>query len=303
MRLVYLILSILLLAAGCTKDSVQYHGSGVFETVDTIVSSRSMGEIIELNVEEGLPVKAGDVVGKIDSRQLELKKEQIVNGMVSARDRLVNIPLQSAPYEEDIKKYKKEVERFKKLVKSDAANKKQLEDVEYALLSSIKRKDAFVDKMNKTNNAVYNEIEGLKIQLSQIEDSISKSQIVVPDNGTVTMKYAETGEFAQTGRPLFKVSDVSNITLRAYVTADIVTKIKLGGTASVFADYGSSGVRQYNGIITWISDRAEFTPKTIPSRDERSNLVYGVKISLKNDGILKKGMYGQVRFEGIGLED
>lgn len=301
MRVVYLILSILLVT-GCVKDNNQYHGSGVFETVDTIVSSRSMGEIIELNVEEGMSVKAGEVAGRIDSRQLELKKEQLVNGIVTARDKLINISLQSAPYDEEIKKYKKEVERFKKLVQSDAANRKQLEDVEYALSSSIKRKDAALDSMRKNNNAVYNEIEGLKIQLSQIDDSISKAQIVVPDNGTVTMKYAETGEFAQAGKPLFKVSDVSNIILRAYVTADIVTQIKLGDTATVFADYGSSGVRQYTGTITWVSDRAEFTPKTIPSRDERSNVVYGVKISLKNDGLLKKGMYGQVRFEGIGLE-
>lgn len=294
---------LLFILAGCGRSDKLEHGSGVFETDDITVSAKSSGEIVEFNIEEGMILKAGYIAGYLDSSQLILKKEQLVNAVITARSKLIDVDKQIAPYNEEIKKYKKEVERFKRLVKSDAVNKKQLEDMEFALSSALKKKEAVEDNFKQTNNVILNQIEDLKIQIKQIDDSISKTVINVSDNGTVLVKYVEKGEFVQAGRPLFKMADVSRITLRAYVTADILTQVKLGSSATVYADFGREGFKQYNGKVTWISDRAEFTPKTVPSRDERSNLVYGVKIVVNNDGFIKKGMYGQVRFDNIGLND
>lgn len=296
------LLIFLVFIAGCSKENNTSHASGVFESEDVIVSALAAGEITKFDVEEGLELQKDTVVGNIDNKQLQLKKLQLQNAIYSAKNKLINIDTQIAPIDEEIIKYKKEVTRFTSLVKSNAANQKQLDDVKAAYTAAQKKRSATLDTMQLNNKAVENEINGLKIQIAQIEDNIQKSYIKAPINGVVLTKYASAYEFVQTGKPLFKIADVSTLILRAYVTADILTQVKLGDTAEIMADFGKKSMKKYTGNIIWISDKAEFTPKTIPTRDERSNLVYAVKIQVKNDGYLRKGMYGEVIFNNITAE-
>lgn len=301
MRKIALLIFILFIA-GCNKENNVSHASGVFESEDVIVSALAVGEITKFDVEEGLVLQKDTVVGNIDNKQLQLKKLQLQNAIYSAEVKLINIDTQLAPIDEEITKYKKEVNRFTNLVKSNAANQKQLDDVKAAYTAAQKKRSATLDTMQQNNKAVENEINGLKIQIAQIDDNIQKSYIKAPIDGVVLTKYANVYEFAQTGKPLFKMADVSTLILRAYVTADILTQVKLGDTAEIMADFGKESMKKYTGNIIWISDKAEFTPKTIPTRDERSNLVYAVKIQVKNDGYLRKGMYGEVIFNNITAE-
>lgn len=289
----------LLIITGCSSGEIKTHASGVFETDDVIISSKSMGEITVLNVNEGDMLQKGTLVGQIDSTQLQLQKKTLENAIVSAESKIVNVEVQLAPLDEEVNKYKNEVERFKRLVASSAANKKQLDDVTSAFNAARKQREATYDTLTKSNTVILNEINGLKIQIAQIDDNIKKSLIYAPMDGMVLTKYANAFEFAQMGKPLFKMADISTLILRAYVTGDILTQVKVGDEAKIFADFGKNNIKEYTGKITWISEKAEFTPKTIPTRDERSNLVYAVKITVQNDGYLRKGMYGEVIFNNI----
>ena len=134
----------------------------------------------------------------------------------------------------------------------------------------------------------------MDIQIEQINDQLKKCRIINPINGTVLVKYAEANELALPGKTLYKIADIENMIFRAYITSDLLTKLKIGQDVKVFADFGE-GTRAYKGKVEWISSKSEFTPKTIQTKDERANLVYAVKIAVKNDGFLKIGMYGAVR--------
>lgn len=298
MKKIFIFITFLIIT-GCSIGEIKTHASGVFETDDVIISSKSMGEITALNVNEGDMLQKGTLVGQIDSTQLQLQKKTLENAIVSAESKIVNVEVQLAPLDEEVNKYKQEVERFKRLVASSAANKKQLDDVTSAFNAARKQREATYDTLTKSNTVILNEINGLKIQIAQIDDNIKKSLIYAPMDGMVLTKYANAFEFAQMGKPLFKMADISTLILRAYVTGDILTQVKVGDEAKIFADFGKNNIKEYTGKITWISEKAEFTPKTIPTRDERSNLVYAVKITVQNDGYLRKGMYGEVIFNNI----
>lgn len=298
MKKIFIFITFLIIT-GCSSGEIKTHASGVFETDDVIISSKSMGEITALNVNEGDMLQKGTLVGQIDSTQLQLQKKTLENAIVSAESKIVNVEVQLAPLDEEVNKYKQEVERFKRLVASSAANKKQLDDVTSAFNAARKQREATYDTLTKSNTVILNEINGLKIQIAQIDDNIKKSLIYAPMDGMVLTKYANAFEFAQMGKPLFKMADISTLILRAYVTGDILTQVKVGDEAKIFADFGKNNIKEYTGKITWISEKAEFTPKTIPTRDERSNLVYAVKITVQNDGYLRKGMYGEVIFNNI----
>lgn len=298
MKKIFIFITFLIIT-GCSSGEIKTHASGVFETDDVIISSKSMGEITALNVKEGDMLKKGTLIGQIDSTQLQLQKKTLENAVVSAESKIVNVEVQLAPLDEEVNKYKQEVERFKRLVASSAANKKQLDDVTSAYNAARKQREATYDTLTKGNTVILNEINGLKIQIAQVDDNIKKSLIYAPMDGMVLTKYANAFEFAQMGKPLFKMADISSLILRAYVTGDILTQVKVGDEAKIFADFGKNNIKEYTGKIIWISEKAEFTPKTIPTRDERSNLVYAVKITVQNDGYLRKGMYGEVIFNNI----
>ena len=285
----------LLFFSSCRDKNGAYDASGVFEATEVIVSAQGTGELVELNIEEGCEVTAGSQLGCIDTVQLYLKKEQLLANKVSVESRRYDISRQIASLQQQIATQKKEQARFENLVESNAANQKQLDDINAQLALLDKQLSAQIETLENNNRSVGGELLALSAQIAQIEDQIVKNRISSPIDGTILSKYAEPGELAVHGRVLFKVADMENLFLRVYITADQLTSMKIGQPVSVFADEGVSGRRRYDGTVTWISDKAEFTPKTIQTRDERANLVYAVKIAVKNDGYIKRGMYGEIK--------
>lgn len=203
---------------------------------------------------------------------------------------------QLATLRQQIAIQKREQSRYEKLVKADAANQKQLDDILYQIEVLEKQLAATAEKLISSNSSISNQSASLQAQTAQIDDQIENARIVSPIGGTVLAKYAEAGEYATPGKALFKVAAIENMKLRAYLTADQLTGIQIGQPVKVYADQGKSGRKEYPGILIWISDQAEFTPKTIQTRDERSNLVYAIKVAVKNDGYIKQGMYGEIKF-------
>ena len=177
-----------------------------------------------------------------------------------------------------------------------AATTKQLDDIESQI--EILNNQLEAQKSSLTNSTLSLDAQSLSIatQIDAIEDKLEKSKIKSPISGTILSKYAQTGEFTTVGKPLFKVADMDNVYLRAYVTSAQLNKIKLGDNVTVFADYGGDNIREYQGTIEWIASKNEFTPKNIQTDDERENLVYAIKVAVKNDGYIKLGMYGGIRF-------
>jgi HlyD family secretion protein len=202
-----------------------------------------------------------------------------------------------AAFQKQLETLKREQKRFENLVKANAANQKQLDDINSQIDVVTKQLEAQTELLNSGNSSLSEEGQSLRIQIAQIDDMIRNSLIKSPIHGLVLDKYAEQGELAVQGRALFKVADITNMQLRVYITAAQLTTIKLGQKVTLYADWGEKERRSYSGTITWISDKAEFTPKTIQTRDERANLVYAVKIAVTNDGYIKKGMYGEVSFK------
>ncbi len=279
----------------CTNKKSAYDASGVFETTEVIVSAKGNGEILQFLIEEGQEVEAETPLGVIDTMQLYLKKEQLQAGIRAMNSRKVTVSRQIASLQEQITKQKTEQRRFETLVSQNAATQKQLDDIVSALATLEKQLIAQTETLNNANNSLTNEQESVIIQIAQIDDQIKNAIIKSPVKGYVLNKYAQTGELAAYGRALFKVADLNRMYLRAYITAGQLTQIKLGQQVAVFADRGESDRNEYQGTVSWISDKAEFTPKTIQTRDERANLVYAIKIAVHNDGYIKKGMYGELR--------
>lgn len=279
----------------CGNGNDTYDASGVFEATEVIVSAKGTGELMQFDLQEGQVVEANKQVGYIDTIQLYLKKVQLLAGMKAVESRHYNVAKQIASIQQQITTQKTEQKRYENLVKLNAANQKQLDDIIAQIALLEKQLSAQTETLENNNKSISGESLGLEAQIAQIEDLIEKSIISSPINGTILSKYAEAGELAMQGRTLFKVADIENMHLRVYITADQLTALKIGQQVKVYADQGKSDRKEYPGIITWISDKAEFTPKTIQTRDERANLVYAVKVAVKNDGLIKKGMYGEIK--------
>ncbi|MDR2920840.1 MAG: HlyD family efflux transporter periplasmic adaptor subunit [Tannerella sp.] len=279
----------------CGNGNRTYDASGVFEATEVIVSAKNTGELVQFDIQEGQDLEAGKQIGCIDTTQLYLKKVQLLANMKAVDSRHYNVSKQIASIQQQIATQKTEQKRYENLVRSNAANQKQLDDVNAQITLLEKQLVAQTETLENNNRSVSGESMGLEAQVAQIEDQIRKSIISSPINGTVLSKYAEQGELAAQGRTLFKVADIDDMKLRVYITADQLTSLKIGQQVKVYADQGKSDRKEYPGTITWISDKAEFTPKTIQTRNERANLVYAVKITVKNDGYIKKGMYGEIK--------
>lgn len=295
--LTYSSLLVLALAiTSCGKGNKAYDASGVFESTEVTVSAEGNGRIMSLDLQEGDRLEAGAVVGCIDTVQLYLSKIQLEASRRAVGSGRLNISRQIAALESQIAKQRQELDRFTKLEQAGASNRKQVEDIQAQLDILERQLAAQKESLQNTNSNVSGQADALEAQVMQLEDKIRKCVITSPVSGTILAKYSEAGELAVQGRALFKVADLDNIRLRAYITADQLTGLKLGQSVKVFADQGTSGRKEYAGTLVWISDKAEFTPKTIQTRDERANLVYTVKIAVKNDGLIKLGMYGEVKF-------
>jgi len=286
-----------LILSSCAEKKSPYDASGVFEVTEVIVSARASGELIGFDVTEGQEVEADKPLGYIDTTQLYLKKMQLMANMKSVESRQHNVSKQIAPLHQQIAAQQAEQKRFEKLVQSNAATQKQLDDVNAQLAILEKQLAAQTEMLESGNRGVSGESSGLSMQVAQIVDQINKSVVTSPISGVVLSKYAQRGEWATQGKSLFKVGDIKKMNLRVYITADRLTSLKIGQSVKVYADRGKSDRAEYAGTVVWISDKAEFTPKTIQTRDERANLVYAVKIAVQNDGYIKRGMYGEIKIE------
>ena len=286
-----------ILWVACGRGNEDFDASGIFESTEVVVSAEANGRIVALDVEEGDELEAGQQVGSVDSVQLYLKKVQLEASAQGIGSKRADIAKQVAATREQIAKAERERTRCRNLLARDAGTQKQLDDAEAQLAVLKKQLEAQLSTLERTNQGVSDEQRAAEAQIMQLEDQLRKCRVVSPASGTVLAKYAEAGEVTAAGKPLFKLADLRHVFLRAYVSGSQLSEVKVGQSVKVYADEGEDGRREYAGRVTWISGQAEFTPKTIQTRDERANLVYAVKIAVENDGLLKLGMYGEVKFQ------
>lgn len=287
---------LLVIFLGCNNGNGKFDATGTFESEEVIVSSEAMGKIVMLNVDEGMQLKQNQLVGVVDTLQLFLKKKQLEASIKAVLSKQPDIETQLATIEEQIKTALIEKRRIENLFKSNAAATKMLDDINAQLDLLDKQYKATKSNLSITKLGLQNEIYPLLAQVEQIEDQIKKSIILNPVDGTVLTRYAKQNEVTTNAKALYKIADLSTMTLRAYINGDQLGEIKLGQKVKVYVDKGDGKQKELSGAIYWVSSKAEFTPKTIQTKDERANLVYAIKVHVQNDGYLKIGMYGEVKF-------
>ena len=298
MKSFYLLLSGLafLFLLSCNKSKDNYDATGSFEATEIIVSSQANGKIVEFTVNEGEQLQQGQQVGLIDSTQLHLQKMSLLSNQRGVRAQQPDIRTQTAAIQEQIRTLEREKARVQRLLASNAANRKQLDDIESQIDVLQRQLSAQTSTLQKNTQNISAQGSTLDFQIAQLEDQLEKTRIVSPISGMVLNKYVEMGELAGMGTPLFKIADTNTLYLRAYVTNDQLAQIKISDEVTVSVDAGDGKMKPYTGTLNWISDKSEFTPKTIQTKNERANLVYAIKIAVPNDGYLKIGMYGEVVF-------
>lgn len=290
----FLTISLASLCVACGTKEVAWDATGTFEATQITVSAQGNGEIEWLSLYDGQQLDSAQVVGIIDTIQLSLKKAQLVASRSGAMSRRADIAKQIASIEQQIAWQSEELKRYQALVKNSAATQKQVDDISNQISVLNRELVAQRSTLENTNRSITDDGRAIEVQIAQNQDMLSKCYITSPIKGTVLVRLMEAAEYATTGKPIFEIADMNDMYIRAYITANQLTQMKLGQSVKVYSDFGAESQRQYDGVVQWISSRAEFTPKTIQTRDERANLVYAVKISVRNDGYLKIGMYGQV---------
>lgn len=285
----------LLLAGLCACSSEEnYDATGTFEATEVTISAESTGKIISMSAEEGKTVQMGEILGEIDSTQYCLQRKQLraqQNAILSSRP---DVQKQLAATEEQITKFKTELSRVENMLKDGAATRKQLDDVQAQLRIAEGQKEALLSTLTSNTSTINSNAAALGAQIDLLSDNIKKCQITSPINGTIISKYSQKGEFTAVARPLFKVADLENMYVRAYFTSEQLSSISLGQEVKVIADYGADEQKEYTGKIVWIASKSEFTPKGIQTKDSRANLVYAVKVAVKNDGLLKIGLSANI---------
>ncbi|MDP4263781.1 MAG: HlyD family efflux transporter periplasmic adaptor subunit [Bacteroidota bacterium] len=302
--------SLLLFVTACNNKNGNYDASGTFEVDEVVVSSLATGKILSFNIEEGSVIHKDSIVGQVDPTGLNLQKQEVEATIESLGQQTANVEPQVKLLEDQLAVQQSQLAnllhektRIENLLKQDAATGKQLDDINAQVDVVQKQINVMQQQINVQKNNVGTQNRGilsqgkpLKKRAAQIEDQLQKTNIMNPVGGTVITKYAEAGEMTSGGKALYKIADLSIMTLRAYITGTQLSQVKLGQQVKVLVDDGADKYKEFPGTITWISDKAEFTPKTIQTKDERANLVYAMKVKVKNDGYLKIGMYGEVKF-------
>jgi HlyD family secretion protein len=284
------------LLISCSNKNGKFDATGTFESEEVIVSSEAMGKLLKFEVEEGMTLKKDQIVGLVDTTQLYLKKKQLQSTIKSVLSKQPDIPTQLAAIKEQIATAEREKNRIENLVSSDAATTKQLDDINSQLEVLNKQYDATKSSLTITKEGIQSETLPLIAQVEQIQDQINKSIIKNPIDGTVLTRYAKQDEITSSGKALYKIADLSEMILRAYINGDQLGQVKLDQKVKVYVDKGNGKQKELEGEVYWVSSKAEFTPKTIQTKDERANLVYAIKVRVKNDGYVKIGMYGEVKF-------
>lgn len=291
----FMIFAAAALLVGCGKKDKDYDATGTFEATEVTVSAEQTGKLMMFDITEGDKIEAGRQVGLIDTVQLYLKARQMGATKLVYSAQKPETQKQIAATRQQIAKARQEVNRYTQLVKEDAANRKLLDDAKSQLQVLERQLEAQTSSLNTSTRSLNAQMGTVDVEKLQIADQLQKCHILSPISGTVLDKYAEPGEFATIGKPLFKIADTDNMYLRAYITSDQLRSVKIGQQVKVFSDYGGGNRKEYRGTVTWISSKSEFTPKTILTNDERADLVYAIKIAVKNDSYIKIGMYGEVK--------
>jgi HlyD family secretion protein len=293
-RSLILVVFFILYFSSCTTDNNKADGYGNFEAKEVIISAEVNGKIMELSFNEGDKVQAKQVIGNIDTSQLFLKKKQLIASINAIRSRIQDIQIQLDVLLQKKENIAREKERLEKLLKDNAATQKQYDDISGELLVIEKQIIATRKTLETTNRRILSEINPIEVQIEQLNDQIEKSKIISPIEGVILNKFVEVGELAVFGKPLFKIADIENMILKVYISGSQLASIKIGDKVKVLIDSEKRSIKQFEGVVEWISDKAEFTPKIIQTKEERVNLVYAVKIAVKNDGTIKMGMPGEM---------
>lgn len=310
-RMTNIVILSFILFAGCSESEHQFDGSGAFMATEIVVSSEATGTILSLEVVEGQSLTKGQVVGIVDTTLLHLQKEQIQAQILSILEGLPNVKAQTQYFDQQIQlaqitlnHLRKEEDRIRNLLEVEAATQKQLDDIAAQADQAEQKINVLKNQKQAQASALSTQRAGLEAkpmplqaQMEVINEKIRRSRIVNPTEGTILATYAEEGEYTSQGKPMYRIADLGNIRLKAYIPGNQFTNLKLNQKVTVFTDDGAGGYRSDTGTITWISDKAEFTPKTVQTKDERVNMVYAIKVSLPNeDGRYKIGMYGEIKF-------
>lgn len=294
MRYLQILLAVAAVLCSSCSGKTEFDACGNFEADEILVSSQGTGQLMWSDIQEGMTVTAGNTLGIIDTVQLYLQKAQLESQLKSLMSSRPDVESQVASLRSQIANLKSEKSRLERLVAKGAAPTKQVDDIKAQIVILESQLDAQLSALSKNTSAVEFNANAISAQIDMIEDKISKCHIVSPVNGTVIAKYIHAGELVGMGTPIMKVADLENMFLRAYFTSDQLGSIVLGDKVTVTADFGGEQQFQYEGKIVWISSESEFTPKSIQTRNTRANLVYAVKIAVRNDGRLKIGTYGEV---------
>ncbi|MDR1113055.1 MAG: efflux RND transporter periplasmic adaptor subunit [Bacteroidales bacterium] len=295
-RLFYIITALLCCFTACNNGDQEADAYGVFEATEIIISSENNGKLLEFNVQEGHTYEKGTKLGYIDTFQLYLQIQQLDASIKATLARRPDMPSQVRALQDKLSTLEKEEMRVKNLVNANAASTKDLDDLTAEINITKSQILATKSTLNITSQSIMEEVEAMYFQKLQLENALSKCHLRAPITGTVLKKYIEVNELAFQGKPLYKIADLSNMYIQVYVTEDQLAALKHGQKVKVSVD-ASKGSKYFDGQITWISSKAEFTPKMIQTKKERVNLVYAVKVGFKNDGSAKIGMPGDVKFE------
>ena len=297
MKKIVALASIVTMLAACGNKEKDYDATGTFEATETTVSAEQSGVLLAFNVNEGDNVEAGREIGMVDTTQIWLKIRQLGATKEVYASQKPDMEKQIAATRQQLLKARQEQRRYQELVNDGAAPAKMLDDATSQVQVLQKQLDAQMSSLSVSSRSLDRQMAATDVQVTQLRDQLRKCHVVAPTSGSVLEKYVERGEFVAMGKPLFKIADTDHMFLRAYVTSAQLQQVKLGQKVKVFADFGDGKKSAYDGTVTWISSRSEFTPKTILTDDERAYLVYAVKIAVQNDGYAKIGMYGEVKFQ------
>jgi HlyD family secretion protein len=290
----YMVVTIIIFS--CTNNNNKFDATGTFEATEVIISSEASGKLLVFDLDEGEVLKRGQMIGAIDSTQLYMTKLQLRENQKAVLAGKPDVKTQIEATKKEIENTQSEKKRIENLVKGEVASQKQLDDINTKLAVLESRLAAQQSSLNTTTSTLTQQSNAIDVQMAMVQDQLRKCTIINPIEGTVLTKYAMQNEMTMPGKALYKIADLSTVILRAYISGNQLSQIKLGQSVKVLVDASDNGYKEYAGTITWVSDKAEFTPKTIQTKEERANLVYAIKIDVKNDGYLKLGMYGEVKF-------
>jgi HlyD family secretion protein len=295
MQKIYVLAGVALMMAACGGNEKAYDATGTFEATETTVYAEQSGALLSFSVNEGDMIEAGKEVGLIDTTQTWLKIQQLDATKEVYQSQKPDMERQIAATRQQLSKAQQDEQRYRELVADGAAPSKMLDDASSQVKVLQKQLDAQISSLSTSTRSLDKQTVAANVQIEQLRDMLRKCHIVTPTKGTVLEKYVERGEFVAIGKPLFKIADTEQMFMRAYVTSAQLQNIRIGQQVKVFADYGDGQKKTYDGTVSWISSRSEFTPKTILTDDERADLVYAVKVAIKSDGYVKIGMYGELK--------